>query len=209
MKKYVISGSIFLFLFIFFAAPDTHAEIYKYIDKDGIPCFADDIQQVPEKYRAFVTIIDESSEEYKAKAAVKPEGQNEDPVVQEPAQPPVRGRRPLSFRLMISAAISAGLLLLMNFLGKLPELKHDGRLRAITRNSLIATVSLYLIFAHGKDVLTVFGIMGNAVEEVQQHSSEKGKKAAQAIKSLDAMFEAAQVEKEKNTEKEGADQARH
>jgi hypothetical protein len=60
------------------------------------------------------------------------------------------------------------------------------------RSTLITLVSIYLLYAHARDVAGVFSMASHAVDDVKHHSEQKGKKAAQAIKSFDALFEEAQ-----------------
>jgi hypothetical protein len=119
-------------------------------------------------------------------------------------------RRPLSIRLMISAAVSIAVVLLTIIIARQPEVKKNHRIGEIIRNSMIGILSFYLIIAHAKDVMIVLGFMDKAVEEAQQRSAEKGKRAAQAMKTLDAFFEDAEkAEKSMNTEPGRAGQEQH
>jgi hypothetical protein len=51
-------------------------------------------------------------------------------------------------------------------------------------------------------VLTVFGMAGKAIDDAQQRSAEKGKKAAEAAKTLDALLEQAQKAQEPSSSPE-------
>lgn len=181
--------------------PDSYAAIYKYVDKQGIVCFADDLQSVPEKYRSKAVIVEgeakEDPEKPQSLAINNDNKAEEQSAANAPAETlQIRGPRPLSLRLMISAAVSLAALLIFILLTKQAGLKENKKVHAIIRASLISLVSLYLIIAHVKDVMTIFGIAGKTVNDVQQQSAEKGKRAAQAIKTIDALFEQAQKAQE-------------
>ncbi len=201
MRKYAL---LFAVLYCFLGPTfvgNCHAAIYKYVDKDGIVCFADDLQSVPEKYRSKAVIVEGEAKEDPEKLQTlainndnKAGEQAAANVSAETVQ--IRGPRPLSFRLMISAAVSLAGLLIFILLTKQAGLKENKKVHAIIRNSLISLVSLYLIIAHVKDVTTIFGMTGKAIDDVRQQSAEKGKRAAQAIKSIDALFEEAQKAQE-------------
>ncbi len=179
-----------------FIAGTSEAAFYKYVDKNGVVCFADDLQVVPEQYRSQAVIVDAESKDDEVRPAnpvlKKPE------AALDPSSDPWGSKRPrpLSIRLMISGAVGISAFLVFLIIKSLPDLKDNKKILSIVRGSLIGAVSVYLILAHVKDVKTVFGITGQTVEEVQQRSAEKGKKATQAIKSLDAAFEEAQKAQE-------------
>jgi hypothetical protein len=193
MKKYMLPAVLLLSLLTLVIKSARHAAIYKYVDKDGVVSFADDLQQVPEKYRATAVIIEGESKENETKiAAPVIDTTSEQTVPQAATQVQTKRSQPLSIRLMISGGVSILVVVLMIIIAKQPEVKRNERIGAIIRNSMIGILSLYLIIAHAKDVMIVLGIMDRAVEEVQERSAEKGRKAAQAIKSIDAVFENAE-----------------
>jgi hypothetical protein len=190
MKTIIIITAVFCLLGI--GAAPAYAAFYKYTDKDGILCFADNLQAVPEQYRATAVIVEgESKEEGTVISGASQPRAVEAPALVGPAPKPQR-KRPISFRLMITAAIAFSAVLLFIFMSKQPGLKENKKILSGVRSALIAIVSLYLIIAHGKDVMTVFGFAGKAIDDVQQQSADKGRKAAQAMKKLDALFEDAQ-----------------
>jgi hypothetical protein len=61
----------------------------------------------------------------------------------------------------------------------------------VVRVTVLWGVALYLIYAHAGDVGRIFIAMGDKIESVQHESEEKGKKAAKALKSLNALVEQA------------------
>jgi hypothetical protein len=53
-------------------------------------------------------------------------------------------------------------------------------------------MTVYLLFAHAGDVVHLFSAAGNEIESVHRQSEEKGKKAAKAAKSLNALIDQAE-----------------
>lgn len=181
-------------------APDVSAAIYKYVDKDGIVCFADDLQFIPAKYRSKAVIVDgEAKEEIKESGPVVayPRKEQSTEIAGERESRPSRS---LSFRLMVSTAVVLAMALVFIILMKQAFVTENKKVYSIIRASFIGILSLYLIIAHGRDVLTVFGMAGKAIDDAQQRSAEKGKKAAEAIKKLDALFEQAQKAQEASSQ---------
>lgn len=202
MKKITIVFALFFCLGSMVFVRNSDAAYYKYIDKDGVVCFADNLQVIPEQYRAKAVIVETEAKDDEIKPAGPAVSKTEPAPAGADTRQEVKGPRLLSTRLMISGAIGLGALLLFVVINSQSELKENKKVLSLIRRSLMAVVLLYLIFAHAGDVMTIFGAAGKTVEEVQQQSAEKGKKAAQTIKSLDTMFEAAQ---KAQTSQEAAD----
>ncbi len=194
VKKIILLVLALCCLSDLFLVTSSYAVIYKYTDKDGTVSFADDLQGVPEKYRATAVIVEGESKEEGAKQsasapAVKPEQPS---AVETLPIPRTQAPRPLSYRLMMSAAFILCSGVIFIFMSKQAELKNDKKILSFIRTAFIAVVSLYLVVAHIKDVLIVFGFAGKTISDVQQQSAEKGKKAAQTMKNIDVLFEQAQ-----------------
>lgn len=192
MKKVTIIFVLFFCLGSVVFVRNSDAAYYKYIDKDGVVCFSDNLQIIPEQYRAKAVIVETEVKDDETKPAGPAEGKTEPAPAAADTKQEVKGPRPLSTRLMISAAVGLGAFLIFVVISSQSELKENKKLLSLVRGALMVVVSLYLVFAHAGDVMTIFGAAGRTVEGVQQQSAEKGKKAAQAIKSLDALFEEAQ-----------------
>lgn len=200
MKKIIFLVAVLHCFLVVFFIDDTQAVIYKYVNKDGIVCFADDLQTVPREYRIKVVIV-EGEEKKKTITASGPivaeaEMQSSAGV---PEKQSIRSRRPFSFRLIISMAVSLVALLIFIILSKQVWFKENKRAESIARVSLAGIVSVYLIIAHANDVMTIFGFTGKVIDDIQQQSAEKGKKAAEAIKAFDAIFQEAQKAQESSS----------
>jgi hypothetical protein len=191
MKKVTIMLALFICLGSMFFIRNSDAAYYKYIDKDGAPCFADNLQVIPEQYRAQAVIVETESKDDEIKPA-GPTVRKAETATMADARQEGKGPQPLSIRLTISGAVGFGAFLIFVVISHQPESKENKKVLSLVRRTLMAVVLLYLVVAQAGDVMTLFGAAGRTIDEAQRQSEKKGKKAAQAIKSLDAMFEEAQ-----------------
>ncbi len=205
MKKIFLFSAVLLFVLGLFFVQDGFAVMYKYVDKDGNIGMANDLQAVPEQYRATATVVKQDDEETaSAQAAPSPGGKRETAVgapVHVPASTPAAipaqaqeksAAAPFSARLLISLAVVISFIFLSVILGKLSSFRGHGQALSVVRIALAWVVVLYIVFAHAKDVMTLFSMAGHKIDDVSQESAKKGEKAAKAIKALDAMLEQAQ-----------------
>ncbi len=178
-------------------ARESCAAFYKYVNDKDVVSFADNLQSVPEKYRATAVIINDGTVDDEAKTATKP-------VVNKALEAPTAtvanttgksaSKEPASFssRLFISLGVVLSSLIIFSVISKRTDMRENKKFLFVMRSILITLVSIYLVYAHERDVAGVFSMASHAVDDVKHHSEEKGKKAARTIKSLDALFEQAQ-----------------
>jgi len=185
--------ALLMVLFIIFAvslSSDALAAIYKYVDKDGMIYFSDDLQSIPEQYRAAAKIV---SGETKEEEEQRPVTQYQEKARMETGMNDDRSsgaqQKPFGSRALTSAIIVVSAMFTFVILGIL-DIDHKKAVK-IVRVIVLWGVSVYLLFAHAGDVVHVFSSMGNHVESVQRESEEKGKKAAKALKALDTLTEQA------------------
>ncbi len=186
MKKIVLIAVLVLCMGLGFVQKG-HAAFYKYIDKSGVVCFADNLQVVPEQYRASVVLVQNEQQE-----EIHPAATTENTTETAPAavtQQSVSAPLSLDTRLTISSAIAIGALLFFLFVKNVPRLEQNRSMLIMIRGALIGAVSIYIIYAHAGDVLIMYGRASRAIEETQQKSAERGRKAGQFIKQMDAMAE--------------------
>jgi hypothetical protein len=201
MKKIVIMAVVLHCLFAIVFVSNSMAVFYKYVDKDGNLCFADNLQVIPEQYRASALIVQEESKDEPAKAPTPAaaESARAQSISMAQESPQKHAALSFSYRLMVSGCIIIGSIVAFYIIRNQAALKRNEKLTSIIRNALIAIVSLYLVIAHAKDANTIVGMAGNALGNVQRQSAERGKKAARAMKALDALFDKAQkTEEEQN-----------
>jgi hypothetical protein len=180
------------------STPECLAAIYKYVDKDGMIYFVSDLQSVPEQYRASAKIV---SEEFKdqVKTQANPHEQLGQTTIKDNEathgsiqNKPVTenaNRKSFGRRALISAVIIISALFIFVIL-KIVDDNHKKSV-AIVRVIIIWGVSVYLLYAHVSDVITVFQSASSAIEHAQKESEEKGKNAANLVKALDALAQKA------------------
>jgi len=160
------------------------ATTYKYTDKKGTVCITDNETTIPEEYRDKVVVIEERKEEIPSSEAI-----DKSPPVTQKAEVEARSQysrwqeMPLLKRLVISAFIFVGFLVVRLVLSRLLS---DRRRQILpwVRIGLGSLLLLYLILAHGKDVTTAFGMFNDKINTIQANSEEKGRRAAEAAKTL-------------------------
>jgi hypothetical protein len=186
---------VFIVALVLSATANSFAAIYKYIDKNGIICFADDLQSIPEQCRATAKIVSgEQEEERKPATQMRPEALAETKPGNA-ASSSDRGRVSIadyakslfSGRVVISVVVMVSALFAFVILGIL-DADHKKAIR-IVRVVILWGMSVYLIVAHGGDVVNMFKTFERKVDTVQRESEEKGKKAAKAIKEMKASME--------------------
>jgi hypothetical protein len=195
-------------------AHNSLAAIYKYVDNDGMINFADDLQAVPAQYRASAKIVSGEADEKRPAGPLNREqpqvqpgtGAREPATAVAPAgmeekrQPVKAPEATGSFgkRAFTSTVVAVSAVFIFIILGIL-DTDHKKAI-AVVRVAVLWGVALYLIYAHAGDVGRIFSAVGGKIESVQQQSEEKGKNAARAVKSLNAL-----VEQVTSTENGGAD----
>ncbi|HUL00503.1 MAG TPA: hypothetical protein VLX29_06555 [Nitrospirota bacterium] len=174
--------------------PDCLAVIYKYVDKDGAIFFASDLQSIPEQHRASATIVSgelQDAEKTQANHHKQIDETKARNMVVAPGGIPVKPaaetakRGSFGSRVLLSAIILVSALFVFAILKILDNNRRKSF--AIGRLVIMWGVSVYLLYAHANDVLTAFRNAANTVENAQKQSAEKGKKAADVIKALDAL----------------------
>ena len=182
------------------AAPDCHATIYKFVDKDGIINFADDLQSVPVQYRAQAIIVSGEAKEPEVKRpgnAVAPKTQTE---VQERAAPApdvpetktvtkTDGKGTFGKRAIFSSIVLVSALFAFVILG-IVDADHKKSIK-IVRIVILWGVSVFLLYSHAMDVVDFFRSAVKSVTDARQMSEDKGKQAVKVIKELNTLAEQA------------------
>ncbi|HWR59118.1 MAG TPA: hypothetical protein VN328_09545, partial [Thermodesulfovibrionales bacterium] len=119
------------------------------------------------------------------------------PAVGDASSPRLREEKPFSKRLANTIIVMTVLVVIYVVLERLKEviesIKYD-KLVSVARIGLSAAAVLYLVFAHVNDVIHGVAGVGKSVEEAKERSATKGKNAAKAIKTLNALLESAEKE---------------
>jgi len=195
MKMQVRLLLVFVLAMVLSATSNSFAAIYEYIDNNGIICFADDLQSIPEQCRATAKIVSGEQEEERRPAIQKrPEAQAE-AMPGNAASSSDRGKVSIegtvkslfSGRVLISVVVVVSALFAFVILGII-DADHKKAIR-IVRVVILWGMSVYLILAHGGDVVNMFRTLEGKVDTVQRESEEKGTKAVKAIKDMNAFME--------------------
>jgi hypothetical protein len=195
MKKFVLLAAVICFVSVVSVAQNGFAAIYKYTDKDGMIYFADDLQSVPAQYRSTAKIISgevkEKPAETQQQPALPPEtAKNEavtPPVQEKPLHETIAPSGSFGSRALVSTIVVISALFGF-FILKIVDADHKKAV-VITRVIIVWGVTVFLLYAHGRDVVAAIGSAANKLENSQKEAEEKGKKAAKAVKSLDALIE--------------------
>lgn len=188
-------------------AVESSAAIYRYVDKNGIPSYADDLQSVPQEFREKAVIVSGELKEEELRSAPPPEildSKAETVDLEAVGEHGASAPSSFSRRLARSILILLAMVPLFIVLKKKIEPSRE-QLASHIRTALFGILALYLFIAHAKDVVVMAGLTGDKVEEAKRKSGEKGRKAAEAIKALDAAMEkvtketGVEIEKVKNS----------
>lgn len=188
---------ILLMVLILAVGRESQAVIYKYVSEKGIPTFADDMQKIPEQYRAQAVIVTggndfdayaEQEKQEKARLAAEERTRQE-----QRAAAPVKAEKPLSSRL-IRSGIAVGIFIALLFVtAHFDALREQAQVLFRVRTGLAVLLLVFLAFNHGRDVRGLFGTVGdtlpNPVASMQERSAERGKKAAEAYKAMGKVLE--------------------
>jgi hypothetical protein len=184
-----------LCVFGFFSAQTSYAAIYKYLDKDGLICFSNNLQSIPEQYRTSAKIVSgdadqENNNPAQGQSALGQPARNQN---QSPAADPDKSFVPehesilFNHRVLLSAIIIVSAVFAFIILGIL-ETDHKKAV-AIVRIILLWALALYLLIAHAGDAIRMVQTAGGTIEDAKHQSEKKGKKAAEAVKSWGALME--------------------
>jgi hypothetical protein len=198
MKMKVLVMMVLCYSLGLLVTPDSLAAIYKYVDKDGMVYFADGLHSIPEQYRTSAKIVSGEANEGEEK---RPVGRDPSPtqaetktgeaapVVVLQARPSAEagGKTSLGGKMLTSAIIVVSALFAFAILGII-DADHKKAVK-IVRMVILWGVSVYLLYNHAGDTVHVFSSIGHRIENVRHQSEEKGKKAAKAIKDMNAIME--------------------
>lgn len=179
---------------ILFIGRESEAVIYKYVSEQGVPTFADDMQKIPEQYRVQAVIVtggndfDAYAEQEKARLAAEERTRQE-----QQAAAPLKAEEPISRRLIRSGVAIGLFIALLLVASHIDALREQAKVLFRIRTGLSVLLLAFLAFTHGRDVMGLFGKVGDAlpnpVASMQEKSAERGKKAADAYKAMGKVLE--------------------
>ncbi len=165
------------------------ADIYRYVNEEGIICFADNLESVPEKYRAIAVNTTAEEEKNQIRSQTEPRT-NIAPSQAAPREEPAHTMT-FTARLLMTVGV------VFAWFGILMAIKKTGVFKGREKFLPAAQIALgciflaYLVMVHGKDVAGLFSMAGNKIEAVREKQAERGRKAGQAIKTLNTFMDEA------------------
>ena len=161
---------------------------------------------MPEQYRATAvnTTAVEEQELVTLQPQTQPQAQTEEPVQPGTMTPPSNiattqeapreepaHKMEFTTRLLMTVVVIFAWFGILIAIKKTGEFKGHEKVLPATRIALACIFLVYLVMIHGKDAVNLFTMAGNQIEAVKEKQSQRGKKAGQAIKTLNKIMEEA------------------
>ena len=152
-----------------------HAEIYKYIDKNGTPCFVDSLTAIPERYRSEAVLVEDRAGHKVNQPVRREEIKNEAPpkevkLEQPKAQARTPGeRRPgelLSRRYAVAAVAVPVYVLLFVLLGKLRVLARFKWAVPVLRLILSLVLAVGLLQFYAPEARILYDMFREVKEDI-------------------------------------------
>lgn len=203
MKRMHLLSAVVVIALVLLIVRESEAVIYKYMSEQGVPSFADDLQKVPEQFRAQAVIVtggsdyDAYAEQEKARVAAQARADQEQ---QRQAASAVQNEETLRTRLIRSGIAIILFAALLFVVANIHALQEQAKVLLRVRAGLALVLLLFLGYTHFGDVA---GLLGNAWERIsnpitsaQDRSAERGRKAAQAYKAMNKVLETGELPEE-------------
>ena len=184
LKYFALFALLFLVLSGFGARP-AFADIYQYVNEEGVISFVDKLESVPEKYRA--TVVNTTAVEEQNRLQSQKEQLVHPGAIALPSSAP---REEPAHKMTFFTRLLMTFFVVFTWLGILFAINKTGLFKGrekflpATQAALGCLFLVYLVMIHGKDVAHLFTMAGNKIEAVQEKQAQRGKKAGEAIKAL-------------------------
>lgn len=109
---------------------------------------------------------------------------------EEPRQEPAR-KMTFTSRLLMTAVVVFIWVLALLAINKTDAFRGREKFLPASGIAPACFLLVYLVLIHGKDVVNLFTMAGNKIEAVQEKQAQRGKKAGEAIKTLNKMMDEA------------------
>jgi uncharacterized membrane protein YcjF (UPF0283 family) len=189
MLKHVALPALLFLVLLGFGAHHAFADIYKYVNEEGIISFVDNLESVPEKYRATAVNTTAVEEQNRLQSQAEPQTNISTSQVA-PREEPAH-KMTFTTRLLMTVVVVFVWFVVLFAVKKTGEFKGREKVLPATRIALACIFLVYLVMVHGKDAVNLFTMAGNKIEAVQEKQAQRGKKAGQAIKALNKIMEEA------------------
>lgn len=197
----VLSGSLIIMLSMlcWYSLASAATYKYRYVDAKGEAHFANKEEDVPREYKSSAMLVSVEEVDEKAQATVEDERSRTAGTIKAaeatarvrqamlPAARPVEHSKSVS--LVWSGVAALSVFAVMTLLGWIDVLREKEQVLNSIRTALFVLLAVYLVVAHGRDVLGLFSRVGSSISTMEQESSARGKKAAEFYKSMETMVE--------------------
>jgi uncharacterized membrane protein YcjF (UPF0283 family) len=206
MLKHVALPAFLFLVLLGFEARHAFADIYKYVTEEGEISLADNLESVPEKYRATAVNMTAVEEQklVPLQQQTQPQAQTEQPVQPATMSPPSHlaatqeapreepaHQMEFTTRLLMTVVVIVAWFVVLIAIKKTGEFKGREKVLQATRIALACIFLVYLVMVHGKDVVNLFTMAGSKIDAMKEKQAQRGKKAGQAIKALNKLMEEA------------------
>ena len=195
MMRFRVFLAIALFVLTIVSSRESQAVIYKYVNEKGTPVFFDDLQKVPEQLRSQVVVVS-GGNDYDAYAEQEKARLASEARIQEASQAnaaPMKTEERVSARLIRSGVAVVLFIALLFVVTHIDAIREQAHLLYRIRIVLVVLLFVFLGITHARDVMGLFGTVGktvvNPVASIQEESAARGKKAADAYKSMDKIMD--------------------
>lgn len=196
----VLSGILIIMLsMLCLHAPASAATYkYRYVDAKGEAHFANKEEEVPKEYKSSAMLVSVEEVDEKTQAAVEEErnrtagnikATEATARIRQATLPAAAAEPTKSMNLVWSGVAVVSVFAVMTLLGWIDVLREKEQVLNGIRTALFVLLAVYLVAAHGRDVLALFSRVGSSISTMEQESAERGKKAAQFYKSMETIVE--------------------
>lgn len=194
MRKMLALSTVLFFALLTVLARDSDAVMYKYVNEEGVICLSDDLQTVPEKLRSQAVIIADPGMQSQSSTSPDAADKMRNVTGSDSSRATSGHDRAFTSRLLLTGGVLIITMIALVALGRTKDFSGREKIIPSVRLMLVCGVLVYLVVAHGRDVTFLSGLVGKQLDAIEDQSAQRGKKAAEAIKSLNnLMREAEQV----------------
>ncbi|OGW38617.1 MAG: hypothetical protein A2X58_10160 [Nitrospirae bacterium GWC2_56_14] len=192
MSKHVALSALLFLVLLGLGTRHAFADIYQYVNDEGVISFVDNLESVPEKYRATAVNTTAVEEQNRIQSQAEQPVQPGTMTLQLNAFPEESAFQMTFFtKLLMTAVVVFAWFGILVIIKKTDVLKGREKILPATRIALACIFLVYLVMVHGKDVAGLFTMAGNKIEAVKEKQAQRGKKAGQAIKALNQFMDEA------------------
>ncbi len=188
MSRLPASLSVFIFIAasLLMSVRVVAAEIYRYVDDNGVTCFADRQEAIPAKYRGRAVIVGKGPADTRAKDSV--EAGTKPTVSTQKKSHPVEDIKAtvqalIKNRWVQLFAYFVGFIVAFVLIGKVSSLLNHKQVGSVIRILLVVGLLTYLVSLHTQEIVGLFASLKEEVLGVTHEVDEKNKATEDLLKN--------------------------